>query len=724
VPILNRRQHGSGLSPANTSPAGISPTQSNVSLSSAGDLQQDIPPELAQSTPTKSGSSPLYYDYSEGFSPNNYSSPEIPEEPQQPANDKSILDGRQLTVDCIEVEACDDSHQFGNVPPGELPYTGSCQSTDKESRQHSQSGALQGLAATNRQKSFDIGTVDASPNYQYIQPSNLGLGTQLSQVRDDEPSTPVISFSAGATNSPRIPLDDKCQSLDRNPIIVDEDCDNGPAFVDARPSHTFGHENCATNGTHNSVSQLASDFPDDPTNREHSNPQHSPSFLVTDDKLDSDKLEGHIRSGKTIIDAISVSGSRQQEALCSIDQPDEAMTIHSGYQTVMSHALSHKTGNELEGGNSQLKRTIQPVRPRLLPCSSQLQPSDGCKQGQLLQQEAPQNTEPPFEFDSTANQDRLQCEKEVDFFGTPQAPSKRSSYLQISAPPQQNGSPDCSSLSSYEECRQLTLPNLDTDSGNEPTDFDDENLPRFRLKITRPSDSILGTVRVNRASVDSNPFARLNLRDPKDLFTPSPTLDNIFRQPSKHANAPKATANIPYSQGEREFKQVLGSISNQLSGSKPQDSELGSSQFLATTANSLNPTDEQSFFSDDSSHMEGKRNLRKTLSNLRARVAMPYTSKHGAHSYDGAHSLDDLSWRDEDFREASPLPAGNAKAVQTTSNVGRFGRLRERIHARRLRKKLSGWFKETRLVIASHVKPGRRSYWNVVEEQGSTARDS
>ena len=68
-----------------------------------------MPLHSARSTPTKTRPPPLYYDYSEDFSPNNYAHPEIVDPPPQFHIERAIPEDRQVSADCLETEDRTDS---------------------------------------------------------------------------------------------------------------------------------------------------------------------------------------------------------------------------------------------------------------------------------------------------------------------------------------------------------------------------------------------------------------------------------------------------------------------------------------------------------------------------------------------------------------------------------------------------------------------------------------
>jgi hypothetical protein len=307
-------------------------------------------------------------------------------------------------------------------------------------------------------------------------------------------------------------------------------------------------------------------------------------------------------------------------------------------------------------------------------------------------------------LDSTLSQNSHEHHKEEK---VPQTPVSAKFKLKLQAPvPVHPNSPRFSSPWDSEENYPWSNQNSDVDlpAGN---DYDNPKPPRFRLKVTRASDSILSTVRVNRGSADSNPLAALHLRDPRDLFTPSSGIDNLFRQVNNHT--PGASSTSAHSPIEGEHASILASISDQLFDNRPSSLELNILQPSTLPGSPISPSDVQSFFSDDSSHVYGKRSLRKRLSNLRARVAVPYSSKNGANGYDGANSYDDINLRNAQQGTVSATWSTDNLAARAGTQGSRIRRLTDRMHARKLRERVSGWIKGAKSVIVARMKPGSAS---------------
>lgn len=209
---------------------------------------------------------------------------------------------------------------------------------------------------------------------------------------------------------------------------------------------------------------------------------------------------------------------------------------------------------------------------------------------------------------------------------------------------------------------------------------------------------------MNRMSADSKPLSVQDLCDPRDLFTPTSGTGNIFRQVNQHFNAPRVGSGSIHSQVRWEQAPRLGPDSNKLPD-KPPSSELNILRHFAATDN---PSDEQSFFSDDSSRMYEKRKLRKRLSNLRARVGKPNSSKTGPHNYDGAPSYDGVGLKNGNCARHATFPvirsADNLHVANTKAMASYRHRLREKIHGDKWRERMSIWIRGAKSKIVAHMR--------------------
>ena len=351
-------------------------------------------------------------------------------------------------------------------------------------------------------------------------------------------------------------------------------------------------------------------------------------------------------------------------------------------------------------------RRSVPQFPELL-----LQPELSCRtsknnsvHNRCLRQEDQQSASIPLEMSSVPSQIRFKYHEEETL---PHASHSSSTLaLNLQTPTSEHdGSPECSSsYNSVESCLLSSrLFGIESTDSGEYNEYNKANVPKFRLKITRPSDSILATVRMNRISADSKPLSVLDLRDPRDLFTPTSSTSNIFRQVNQHFNTPRVGSGSIHPQIKREQAPKLGTDSNKLPDN-PLSSELNILRHFAATDN---PSDEQSFFSDDSSRMYGKRKLRKRLSNFRVRVANPHSSKTGPRNYDGTPSYG-VGLRNGNCARHATFPvirsADNLHVADTKAMASYRHRLREKIHGGKWRERMSVWIRGAKSKIVAHMR--------------------
>ncbi|KAG0651120.1 hypothetical protein D0Z07_2417 [Hyphodiscus hymeniophilus] len=232
---------------------------------------------------------------------------------------------------------------------------------------------------------------------------------------------------------------------------------------------------------------------------------------------------------------------------------------------------------------------------------------------------------------------------------------------------------------------------------------DNTKRPKFKLKITRAANSTVGTVRVNRESAESRSSEVLQLRRPKDLFTPSSGIENIFRRVSKHLHSRKSSASSSHPPTERRTTPNSAPISDQIALTRSLSSRL-SAQPSQTSLKATSATEVRSFFSDDSSHRRvGGRRLGNRISNFRrARIGDNYGAANGTQSHD------DITWRTRNRQEAL-LPAASASipnlhARRAGHETKRPRLLTERMHAQNIRRRFTRWFKGARSAIRARVK--------------------
>ena len=164
--------------------------------------------------------------------------------------------------------------------------------------------------------------------------------------------------------------------------------------------------------------------------------------------------------------------------------------------------------------------------------------------------------------------------------------------------------------------------------------------PKFRLKVTKPANSMNGTVRVRKGSAPSLTSLKQRWAGPSNLFQvgqsgESSTLENTTLEEASRVPAPIRT----------RFTEVL-------------DSSSASPPFITLSPPSpgLHLTEVRSFFSDDSSQLQQEGSLRKRISQLKAIAGR-------------ASSMDDL--RGADRKRSGSTPDRSRPAGRTSAQTGR-----------------------------------------------------
>ncbi|RDW78116.1 hypothetical protein BP5796_05968 [Coleophoma crateriformis] len=219
--------------------------------------------------------------------------------------------------------------------------------------------------------------------------------------------------------------------------------------------------------------------------------------------------------------------------------------------------------------------------------------------------------------------------------------------------------------------------------------------PKFKLKVTRASNSTLGTVRVYRTSTDSKMGNGFQLRQTKDLFTPAADgLENIFRKVSRNLTV-RRTSLASTTQSTNSEVVLRSSTPDLLPTTIERSSNLEVLVPQASTrslASPFSPTEVRSFFSDDSSH-RGGHSLRKRLSIFRARMGVPYYSRAMS------QSLDDNAFRQIPTGQPSSFPLSNtALDVQRKLSHHKHS-AGTRVQARKFKAKVSEWLKGAQLAL-------------------------
>lgn len=224
-------------------------------------------------------------------------------------------------------------------------------------------------------------------------------------------------------------------------------------------------------------------------------------------------------------------------------------------------------------------------------------------------------------------------------------------------------------------------------------------LPKFKLKVTRASNSgSQGTMIVNRESTELKETGAINLRTPKDLFTPASGLENIFRQVGKHLHT--RTSESIY-RSETDFPPLSNPHAVLKEPVVTEDEQVIKFEtqlmpFPVTPAGDV----AQSSFSDDSSHIDTRHKLRTRLSNLKARLPFNYGYRAAA------HSSDDVVWerQSEDPRTPHVLQsAPNLHSARATFSGRPQRKISDKVQqGSRLRGKVRGWLKGAKTAIVGH----------------------
>jgi hypothetical protein len=214
--------------------------------------------------------------------------------------------------------------------------------------------------------------------------------------------------------------------------------------------------------------------------------------------------------------------------------------------------------------------------------------------------------------------------------------------------------------------------------------------PKFKLRVTRASISPSGTIKISPEARSS-----LDLRSPKDLFTFSTNLSGIFHQVGRQFSSRKSSV-VPErapKNGTQASCTVLRSA--QTNGNYEPNPDLLEPP-SSTSAYPTSPTEVRSFFSEDSSQIRGHNSLRKRISDLRARIPSPYTSRPAT------NFSDKEAWRGH-ITSFAP-GKGRLRANINSEQEDEYGMPIVSLRHQKLRSKVSRWFKDAGLAMRRHVK--------------------
>lgn len=247
-------------------------------------------------------------------------------------------------------------------------------------------------------------------------------------------------------------------------------------------------------------------------------------------------------------------------------------------------------------------------------------------------------------------------------------------------------------------------PTTQTGSGAQNQKPGRAKVPRFKLKVSRPSVSSIETVQVNRNTAEVR--ESFGLENPRDLFTPPSRQHGIhalFSKVSRHFSNPKKTSTAGKS---FSMENVASGEPRHNTGSSDRGSslDLGIPQLPFP----ISTHEARSFFSDDSSQIQGGHSLRRKFTNLRARLPSPYNSRPATMV---TQSYDDIVYRQRSIRAAARLGTGEFNVANgniTSDKVYSEG------HRQRLKFKVSHWLGRAKnLILTGYTKPrspkGQRS---------------
>lgn len=236
-----------------------------------------------------------------------------------------------------------------------------------------------------------------------------------------------------------------------------------------------------------------------------------------------------------------------------------------------------------------------------------------------------------------------------------------------------------------------------------------QDIPKFKLKVTRASMASAGPANLYNVGVDkryrSGRFVKTDAHQPKDLFAQSPGIGGVIRYVSRHLGTQRSlpqddqtSLDIP-----RLRPPPAGIRTGKVQG-RAASFDVGSSQ---TASKLLDPTSPvQSFFSDDSSQVCIEHGLRQKINSLRARLPVSYNTRSPA-----TRSHDDIVWRAH--HQQPPLLDNSAWKDQAQPHVSPTvcdaKRVMAGVRRQRFRSKVSEWYKEARGAFKGCAKKKRDS---------------
>lgn len=224
---------------------------------------------------------------------------------------------------------------------------------------------------------------------------------------------------------------------------------------------------------------------------------------------------------------------------------------------------------------------------------------------------------------------------------------------------------------------------------------------KFKLKVSRPPKPSFGTVLINKDAGGSKKQVVFDLKNHKDFFAPNIGLDHVLQEMKRHFSSRKTSASSQNAQLTRSASSELTTYMPTSARSRSHENLLISKP-VPVTLELRTPTENRSFFSDDSSQVVNS-SLRRRLSHLRSRLPVPYASKSGAQSYD------DILWRERSAGETLLLARTRLNMDIADVNDMDGAESAENPQSRRLRARarVSGWLEKARTAMAAVVKTGK-----------------
>ncbi|KAI9736886.1 MAG: hypothetical protein M1818_005937 [Claussenomyces sp. TS43310] len=400
---------------------------------------------------------------------------------------------------------------------------------------------------------------------------------------------------------------------------------------------------------------------------------------------------------------------------------------HPGTPILAPTAISPRTLQKLQNSVPHLMKTLPPVpvtsfqgkTPDDLPCS-QLRPLESPSNSPLLL------AEPGLMAETSGDETGYHITASVVSDSKPLSPSKQSVLDGLGTDSENTSQHQRFKLKSRSStafrCQSPSTAYPSNSDESYPWTEDERNdrlpsltpgigsaahvPPKFKLKITRASLTSLGgesseTIKVNRRADRSRVIDHVDLHHPKDLFTGSPGISGMFRYVSRHFTTQKFALCDEHLASEISRPDPSSHHSGlQAAESRAVSLDTGSHQISSGVPYPGSPV--QSFFSDDSSQIQVQNGFRRRITNLRARLPVPYTPRISA-----TQSHDDIVWRTRNGSAA--FIAGPSQINDSAATNKRIGDSGSGARRTKFKNKVSGWYKGARGAIRGYVRRKRDS---------------